>query len=274
MEISAFGFLLGLLLLALPVYICLAFDLRLLKRFGMSLLRMALAIGALAVLVGFLIRYDRVWLNIAAALALALVSAAASVMRSGLSHRRLLLPVMAAAVIPIFVLVPYMLLLVLSINTPFSARTIIPLTVLTTAPASALVARALRTYYIGLEHHGQLYRYLLGNGATHHEAVRHFMRRAFQTCLLPAMGRMKYLLISSAPVLMLALVMSGVGVWTAAVMEIFLTLAVVVYVVSTFWLAVLLSRRYTFDAYERLRPMKHLAPDTSSDTPDVTPSDL
>lgn len=100
------------------------------------------------------------------------------------------------------------------------------------------------------------------------------MRRAFQACLLPAMGRMKYLLVSGAPVLMLALVMSGVGVWTAAVMEIFVALAVVVYVLSTFWLAVLLSRRYAFDAYERLRPMKHLTPDTSSDTPDVTSSDI
>lgn len=266
MEISVFGFLLGLLLLALPVYICLAFDLRLLRRFGMAFLRMALAVGFLAVLVSFLIRYDKTWLNIAAAFAFAIASAAVAVMRSGLSQRRLLLPVMAAAVIPILLVVPYMVLPVLSVYPPFSARALIPLTVLTTAPASALVARALRTYYIGIEHHGQLYRYLLGNGATHREAVRYFMRRAFQACLLPAMGRMGYLLVSGAPVLMLALVMSGVGVWTAAAMEIVVALAVVVYALSTFWLAVLLSRRYAFDAYERLRSMKRHTPGTSSET--------
>ena len=33
-------------------------------------------------------------------------------------------------------------------------------------------------------------------------------------------------------------------------------LAVTVYALTTFWLAILLSRRYAFDEYERLRPMK------------------
>ncbi len=74
--------------------------------------------------------------------------------------------------------------------------------------------------------------------------------------MLPALKRMSGLFVTGAPVLMLGLVMSGVGVWTAAVVEVVVAVAVMGYALSTFWLAVLLSRRYAFDGYERLRPMK------------------
>ena len=67
---------------------------------------------------------------------------------------------------------------------------------------------------------------------------------------------MSGMLLTTAPALMLGLVMSGVGVWTAALLEVVVLLAVTVYALTTFWLAILLSRRYAFDEYERLRPMK------------------
>ncbi len=256
MEISAIGFLLGLLLLALPLYIMLAFDLRLLRRFCMSLVRMVAVVAVVAVAISLLLRYDKVWLDIVVGVVLALLSSVIVVIKSGLRQRRLLVPVMAGSIVPLFVLTLYVLLFVLSIKTPFAARFFIPLLGLMVGLASGLVAHALRTYYMGLEHHNELYYYLLGNGATHREAVRHFMRRGFQAGMLTALKRMSGLFVTGAPVLMLGLVLSGVGVWTAAFFEVVMTIAVICYALSTFWLAVLLSRRYVFDEYEHLRPMK------------------
>ena len=41
--------------------------------------------------------------------------------------------------------------------------------------------KALSVYYMGLKYHNQLYYYyLLGNGATHSEAVAYFVRRALE----------------------------------------------------------------------------------------------
>lgn len=256
MNISVLGLVLGLLLIALPIYIIYAFDLRVMRRLLKSLAMMAVVVSAFGAVTALLITYNVLWVNVLVAVVLALLSSVVVVLRSGLRQRRLLLPVMAASVVPLLFVSLYVLLLVLSLKKPFDTRFFIPMLGLMVGMASGLIARALRAYYIGLEHHNELYYYLLGNGATHREAVRHFMRRGFQAALVPVMRQMSGMFLTTAPALMLGLVMSGVGVWTAALLEVVVLLAVTVYALTTFWLAILLSRRYAFDEYERLRPMK------------------
>lgn len=256
MNISVLGLVLGLLLIALPVYIIYAFDLRVMRRLLKSLAMMAVVVSAFGAVTALLITYNVLWVNVLVAVVLALLSSVVVVLRSGLRQRRLLLPVMAASVVPLLFVSLYVLLLVLSLKKPFDTRFFIPMLGLMVGMASGLIARALRAYYIGLEHHNELYYYLLGNGATHREAVRHFMRRGFQAALVPVMKQMSGMFLTTAPTLMLGLVMSGVGVWTAVILEVVVVLAVMVYALTTFWLAILLSRRYAFDEYERLRPMK------------------
>lgn len=256
MNISVLGLVLGLLLIALPIYIIYAFDLRVMRRLLKSLAMMAVVVSAFGAVTALLITYNVLWVNVLVAVVLALLSSVVVVLRSGLRQRRLLLPVMAASVVPLLFVSLYVLLLVLSLKKPFDTRFFIPMLGLMVGMASGLIARALRAYYIGLEHHNELYYYLLGNGATHREAVRHFVRRGFQAALVPVMRQMSGMFLTTAPALMLGLVMSGVGVWTAALLEVVVLLAVMVYALTTFWLAILLSRRYAFDEYERLRPMK------------------
>ncbi len=256
MDISVLGLFLGLLLLAFPIYIMCAFRLRLMRRFFVSLARMVLTLVVAGAMMALLLRNNQVWASVLAGFVLALLSSVVIVARSGLRPGRLLAAVAVGSVLPLFVLSLYVLALVLSLKSPFDVRYFIPLFCLMVGSAAGLTARALRAYYVGLEHHNELYYYLLGNGATHREAVRHFMRRGFQAALLPAMRRMSSLFVTVAPALTLGLVMCGVGIWTAVFLEIVLMIAVVCYAISTFWLAVLLSRRYAFDGYERLRPMK------------------
>ena len=256
MNISVLGLVLGLLLLALPIYIIYAFDLRLMRRLLKSLAMMAVMVSAFGAITALLMTCNILWVNILVGVALALLSSVVVVLRSGLRQRRLLLPVMAASVAPLLLVSLYVLLLVLSLKEPFDTRFFIPMLGLMVGMASGLIARALHAYYMGLAHHNELYYYLLGNGATHREAVRHFVRRGFQAALVPVMRQMICMFLTTAPALMLGLVMSGVGVWTAALLEVVVLLAVTVYALTTFWLAILLSRRYAFDEYERLRPMK------------------
>lgn len=256
MNISVLGLVLGLLLLALPIYIIYAFDLRLMRRLLKSLAMMAVMVSAFGAITALLMTCNILWVNLLVGVALALLSSVVVVLRSGLRQRRLLLPVMAASVAPLLLVSLYVLLLVLSLKEPFDTRFFIPMFGLMVGMASGLIARALHAYYMGLAHHNELYYYLLGNGATHREAVRHFVRRGFQAALVPVMRQMSGMFLTTAPALMLGLVMSGVGVWTAALLEVVVLLAVTVYALTTFWLAILLSRRYAFDEYERLRPMK------------------
>lgn len=256
MNISVLGLVLGLLLIALPIYIIYAFDLRVMRRLLKSLAMMAVMVSAFGAITALLMTCNILWVNLLVGVVLALLSSVVVVLRSGLRQRRLLLPVMAASVVPLLLVSLYVLLLVLSLKEPFDTRFFIPMLGLMVGMASGLIARALHAYYMGLAHHNELYYYLLGNGATHREAVRHFVRRGFQAALVPVMRQMSGMFLTTAPALMLGLVMSGVGVWTAALLEVVVLLAVTVYALTTFWLAILLSRRYAFDEYERLRPMK------------------
>ncbi len=266
MEISALGLLLGMLLLALPFYIIYAFDLRLMRRFCVSLARFAVMVLLCGGAVALLMHYRWLWLNIAVGVLLALLSSTVVVVKSRLPQGRLLLPLFAGSLLPLVVVVTYLLVVVMQLKQPLDTCYFVPVVSLLTGLSLAPVASALRAYYVGLEHHNELYYYLLGNGATHREAVRHFMRRGFQAALVPLLRRMSGLFVTTSPVLLLAMVMGGVGVWTAVFMELVLSAAVMAYVLSTFWLAILLSRRYAFDAYERLRPMKKTEDKTVAQT--------
>ena len=101
MNISVLGLVLGLLLLALPIYIIYAFDLRLMRRLLKSLAMMAVMVSAFGAITALLMTCNILWVNLLVGVALALLSSVVVVLRSGLRQRRLLLPVMAASVAPL-----------------------------------------------------------------------------------------------------------------------------------------------------------------------------
>lgn len=100
MNISVLGLVLGLLLLALPIYIIYAFDLRLMRRLLKSLAMMAVMVSAFGAITALLMTCNILWVNLLVGVALALLSSVVVVLRSGLRQCRLLLPVMAASVAP------------------------------------------------------------------------------------------------------------------------------------------------------------------------------
>lgn len=266
MNVSVLGCLAGLVLLALPIYIIYAFDLRLMRRFVRSLGVLVVAVAVLASVIGLLMRCS-VWLSVGAAVVLGGLSAVVSVLRSGVAKGRMLGAVLAAGVVPLLAVSLLVLGVVLGVHAPWDARWLVPMVALLAGSASGLVASALHTYHTGLAYHNEFYLYLLGNGATHREAVRHFMRRGFQAALLPLMKRWGGMGLTVAPAVMLALVMGGASMWTAAVAEVTVAGAVATYVLATFWGAVVLMRRWAFDEYERLKPAGKNDNNTA-DTPD------
>ncbi|MBM6993226.1 MAG: ABC transporter permease [Prevotella sp.] len=275
MEISLLGFLLGLLLMAIPVYIIYAMDLRRMRRFMVSLVKMV----AMVVLTGgatyLLVRWNSVVLNILAGIVMAVASAALTIRQANLRVARLLLPVASGLVVASFVVGLYVLFLVVGLKNPFDARFFIPVFGWLTGCSISLNANALHAYYMGLHHHNQLYYYLLGNGSTHREAVNYFVRRSFQAALNPLMKQMSGLVFATAPVLMLALVMGGTDILTAMALQILFFLMVVSASLVSLFLTMLMGRRYSFDAYEKLRPVaKTVATDPQPpiSTPDADSS--
>ena len=119
-----------------------------------------------------------------------------------------------------------------------------------------MCADSLSAYYDGLRHHNQLYFYLLGNGATHAEALDAFVRRALEKAVVPGLSQMATMVVGTSPVIMWTVVMCGSGALEAAAFQLLVMAAVFCASVLSVLLSVTLTRRYMFDEYSRLKPLR------------------
>lgn len=267
MEISLLGFVLGLLLLIIPFYVVYVLNLhqmrRLLKAIGMMLISVILTGGG----VYLLLKWNSVIFTILSGVVMALFSSVFTIRKAGLKVGGLFLPVATGMLLSVFFIGIYVLFLVLGLRNPFDVRFFVPVLGLLAGCSIGANAHALHIYYMGLHHYHQLYYYILGNGGTHSEATSYFVRRAFQAALNPIMRQMSGIVLCNAPVLMLALVMSGVGVATAMALQILLFVMVLATSFASLFLTLIIGRKYNFDAYNNLRSMGGTATPTAASSP-------
>lgn len=252
-KITILGFILGLLLLALPLYVMFKFRLRIMDIVFASLVRMAVTMGVVGGLLYLVMSYNALWLNVVCMVLMALAGTLYAVKRSRLSLRRFFLPVGAGFVTSTLLISLYLLFLVLGAESPLAANLSLPVAGVLIGAMVMCNAKALHTYYIGLENHHQLYDYLLGNGATHRQAVNFFVRRALEANIVPEARVMAYAMVSASPALMWGLLIGGVGLWQAIAVNVVLAIASMSASVLSLVVALIVARRYCFDDYQSLK---------------------
>lgn len=255
MNISLWGIVFGLLLLAIPLIIIHRLRLPVMQRLLLAFGRMVLAVAVMAIIVYGAVSLDSIVYDVVMLVLLSLFSAVMALGKARLNVSRLLIPAGAGSVVGVAVVVFYGLFLVLGQKNPFVARLFLPFAAIVAGGITMVNAKALQTYYTGLLHHGQLYNYIIGNGGTHGEAVRHFIRRCLQAAIVSVGRDMSRLAFVSAPAVMLAMVMCGIGVLTAAAFQVMLTFMVMAASLLSLVITLLVARRYSFDEYERLKPV-------------------
>lgn len=205
-------------------------------------------------LVAFVVSKDLPWLSLLWIAFMVLAGAVTAVGRARLGERRFVLPVFVSSLLTVVVVALYFLFLVMGVRTPFEARWLVPVCGLFAGAVSHSNGKALGAYYHGLLHHHQLYDYLLGNGATHHEAVAWFVRRALHKTMLPFLSRMAALMVPLTAVPAWTLVMAGVPVFQAFLFQGLLLIATLSASMASLWLSLTLARRYSFDGYDKFAP--------------------
>uniref|UniRef100_A0AB33JHC2 ABC transporter permease n=1 Tax=Prevotella sp. GTC17260 TaxID=3236796 RepID=A0AB33JHC2_9BACT len=253
MAITIGGLIAGLMLLMIPLFVIYRFNLGLLRQLAVSVAKMVVYVGLLGIFVGVLMRWDSVVLNILWVLLVAVLGAASVLMRAKLNVARFIVPVSVGLFTAALVVGLYFVFLVLKPQSPLSAQFFLPLTGLLLGAMLEVNAKALHIYYIGIRNHHQLYDYLLGNGATHGEAVGYFVRRALQRSLTPCLSRMALIVVAHAPVMMWMLLPAGVDIWTAVGLEILVHVAALAGVCISMVVTLFVARRYAFDGYGRLK---------------------
>ena len=138
-----------------------------------------------------------------------------------------------------------------------SARFVLPVFAILLTGTADVLARSMSMYYAGLRHHNQFYYYMLGNGATHHEALSYLTRRAVQqaaACGISALvGGTS---VGAGAAMMWAMIMGGSTVVDAVVLFVLLLLGVFCSSIVATVVAVKVARRYSLDAYGRMKNTK------------------
>lgn len=251
-HITFWGFVAGLLLLTVPFGVLYALRVEPLWKPLKSLLRTFAALVVVGLMAKAAFVVDNVAFSLLAIVITAAVVAWAVVAKARIRQWQYTLPVFMGLLVSALPLGLFYLFAVLGEGQPFATRWMVPLVGMAVGAMAEANSRALSAYYDGLAHHHRLYHYLVGNGASHAEAVGYFFRRALRSSLVACLGRMGVLGMGIVPASVATVLLCGAGVETAvafAITLMVLLLAIAVCsLVATLWLA----RRYSFDKYEEI----------------------
>lgn len=255
MNISFLAICIVILLLCIPAYIIFSFKLNLLNKFAMSVVKML----AYLVLTGVFLYYISIWnsvlINLLWMVLMAAVSAIVTVSKARLKINQLFLPSFIGALSVVVVMGCAILFAVFSFKNMFDARYMIPVTGFLIGSIIENNAKSLETYYSGLKNHNALYYYLLGNGATHGQAVNYFVKRALEKNMIPVLCKMAYIVIGVTPMILWSMILSGTAIADAVFFEILILSAMLAAAPVSLLITLTLARRHFFDAYGQLKDM-------------------
>lgn len=249
MQITLFGVLFGLLLLIVPLYLMQYYGISLWRKTFIAVLKMTLLLGLTGVFMFVIFQRDSLWLNLLWIVIEAIAASAVVVGRCRTVRRRMMMPVLIGLLLSSLVIGLYFLFFVIGLKNPFDTRYFVPVLGLLIGSLVEMNVKALSAYYAGLAYHNQLYYYLIGNGATHAEAVNHFVRRALQQSATPALSQMGSMMLSQAPVIMWVMLMNGQSVVNSVLFQLLVMLLIFCTSTVSVVVTLLSARRYSFDPY-------------------------
>ncbi len=177
-DISYYNLFVGLLLLAIPFFYLWKFKTGLLKPAVIGTLRMIIQLFFIGIYLKYLFLWNNPWINFLWVIIMIFVAGQTALVRTGLKRRILLIPITVGFLCSVILVGLYFIGIVLQLDNIFSAQYFIPIFGILMGNMLSSNVIALNTYYSGLKREQQLYRYLLGNGATRQEAQAPFIKQA------------------------------------------------------------------------------------------------
>lgn len=252
-HISYYPIVFSLALFAVSTYILFKYSPNILSHVAMSLIKtVGLAVCA-GIAIFLFAKWGSIFLNIIFALCIITISAISATLKTKQGLKACFLPIMAGisatTIIALCCILPF-----ISGNRPaIDATIIIPATGILAGCLNENMAKSVSAYYSGLRHHAQLYYYLLGNGATHSEAMAYLRKRAIEKAAMPQLARVSATVLFTSPTILLSMVLSGVDVVDALILQIFISIATLCTSVISTFIAVIVAQKYSIDGYCRLK---------------------
>ena len=248
---------LGVIFIIIPVVVMGTLGVNMFGKMLKGFFSMALKVGVIALFVYWLVQWDSFVFDVLFVIAMLFYSAVEVKVRARLRSTSYVIPVLAGLFAGTMLTGAGFLLVNITSLAALSARFVLPVFAILLTGTADVLARSMSMYYAGLRHHNQFYYYMLGNGATHHEALGYLTRRAVQQAAARGISALVGgTSVGAGAAMMWAMIMGGSTVLDAVVLFVLLLLGVFCSSIVATVVAVKVARRYSLDAYGRMKNTK------------------
>lgn len=247
---------LGLLLLAMPIYAFYKLKTRLISTTAIAVARMLVQMTLIGLYLKYLFEWNNPWINILWVVAMVAVVSSTALRRTKLKWNIALMPMAAGLFASAMVVGMYFLLVVLRLDNPFDSRYFIPIMGILMGNMLSVVVIAITSYYDSLDREQPQYYYLLGNGASHFEAITPFVRQAIEKSFAPCIANMAVMGIVSLPGTMTGQILGGSAPGIAIKYQIMIIIITFSSSMLSLAIALYLADRRTFDEYGRIKNVR------------------
>ena len=164
----------------------------------------------------------------------------------------LLIPISIGFLCSVVVVGLYFIRVVLQLDNIFSAQYFIPIFGILMGNMLSSNVIALNTYYSGLKREQQLYRYLLGNGATRQEAQAPFIKQAIIKSFSPLIANIAVMGLVALPGTMIGQILGGSSPNVAIKYQMMIMVITFTASMLSLMITISLASRRSFDAYGKL----------------------
>ena len=243
-DISYLSLGIGLLLLLIPLFYIWKFKTGLLRATVIGTARMIVQLFFIGIYLNYLFLWDNPWINFLWVIVMIFVAS-----------QILLLPISAGFLCSVVCVGLYFIGIVLRVENVFSARYFIPIFGILMGNMLSSNVIALNTYYSGLKREQQLYRYLLGNGATKAEAQAPFIRQAIIKSFSPLIANISVMGLVAFPGTMIGQILGGSSPNVAIKYQMMIMVITFTASMLSLMITISLASRKSFDAYGKLLPV-------------------
>jgi len=253
MDISIASLAVAFLLLIIPIYLSIAYKIRLIRPLLEAVIRMTIQLGLIGIFLKYLFLWNNAVLNVSWLAIMILVAVFSAVRGSSLKPAKVLIPAFISFSTVTFIIVFYMNVLVIKVTNIFDARYMVIL-------GGMLLGNSLRGNIIGISRFyksirkdSKRFMYTLSLGATQGEATLPYFRDSIRLALQPTIAAMATMGIVALPGMMTGVILGGASPETAIKYQIMIMIAIVVSTIASIVLTILMTMRVCFTRYGMLR---------------------
>ena len=268
-DIDIFGLGIGLVLMLIPLFFLYKLRTGLVHSTLSATIRMIIQLWLIGLYLQFLFLSDVWWVNLIWGLIMTFVATGTALQRTRLKLQYVGIPLLVSFLSTALIISIYFIGLVLGcsemkfdefsasptilLSYLFSARYFIPIFGLLLGNMLGVNVLALSTYFEGIRREQQMYRYLLGNGATRWEAAQPFLRKAAIKAFNPCIANMAVMGLVAMPGTMIGQILGGSDPSQAIKYQMMIVVITFVASMMSLMITIFLAQKQCFDSMGLLK---------------------